>query len=169
MAERLRSIVGREKPQLAAYKMLSFAEEVAVIARIWHGFTKHEQADAYESMLKPELLPGIGKAKGYRGSYLLRREAGDEVEFVTIMLRDSIDAIRAVAGPDYETAVIPEERRKYLSRHDAKSAHYEIASMQRPSELSSVHSLMLRAPVKSCRRCLTPTCYSRPAEAALIY
>ena len=108
-----------------------------MIARIWHGFTKPERADAYESMLKPELLPGISKAKGYRGSYLLRRQAGGEVEFITIMLWDSIDAIRAVAGPDYETAVIPEERRKYLSRYDAKSAHYDIASMQRPSDLVS--------------------------------
>ena len=69
---------------------------------------------------------------------MLRREAGEDVEFITIKLWDSIDAIRAVAGPDYETAVIPEERRKYLSRHDAKSAHYEIASMQKPSEPSSV-------------------------------
>jgi heme-degrading monooxygenase HmoA len=109
-----------------------------VIARVWHGYTKPEHADAYEAMLKPELLPGISKAKGYRGSYLLRRAAGDEVEFITIMLWDSIDAIRAVAGPDYESAVIPEERRKYLSRHDAKSAHYEVASTQKASELSSV-------------------------------
>ena len=44
----------------------------------------------------------------------------------------------AVAGPDYETAVIPEERRKYLSRHDAQSAHYEIASIHEPNELSVV-------------------------------
>ena len=109
-----------------------------MIARIWHGYTKPEHADAYEAMLKPELLPGISKAKGYQGSYLLRRQAGEEVEFITIMLWDSIDAIRTVAGPDYETAVIPEERRKYLSHYDAKSAHYEIASMQRPRELSSV-------------------------------
>jgi heme-degrading monooxygenase HmoA len=105
-----------------------------VIARIWHGYTKPEHADAYEAMLKPELLPGISKVKGYRGSYLLRRQ----VEFITIMLWDSIDAIRAVAGPEYETAVVPEERRKHLSRYDGKSAHYEIASMQKPSELSSV-------------------------------
>jgi hypothetical protein len=54
------------------------------------------------------------------------------------MIWDSIDAIRAVAGPDYETAVIPEERRKYLSRHDARSVHYEIASLQKPGKLSSV-------------------------------
>jgi heme-degrading monooxygenase HmoA len=99
-----------------------------MIARVWHGFTKPEHADAYEAMLKPEPLPGIGRTKGYRGSYLLRRLAGAEVEFITILLWDSIDAIRAVAGPDYETAVIPEERRKYLARYDAKAAHYEIAS-----------------------------------------
>jgi len=109
-----------------------------MIARIWHGHTKPEHAGDYEALLKPELLPGISTVKGYRGSYLLRREAENEVEFITIMLWDSIDAIRAVAGPDYETAVIPEERRKYLSRHDAKSAHYEIASIHQLSEHSPV-------------------------------
>jgi heme-degrading monooxygenase HmoA len=80
-------------------------------------------------MLKPELLPGVSKKKGYKGSYLLRRNVGAEVEFITIMLWESIEAIRAVAGPDYETAVIPEERRQYLARYDAKSAHYEVASV----------------------------------------
>ncbi len=99
-----------------------------MIARIWHGYTRPEHADAYEAMLKPELLPGISKVKGYQGSYLLRRTAGHEIEFITIMLWDSIDAIRAVTGPDYETAVIPEERRKYLAHYDPKSAHYEIVS-----------------------------------------
>jgi antibiotic biosynthesis monooxygenase (ABM) superfamily enzyme len=100
-----------------------------MIARVWHGRTKPEHADAYEALLKPELLPGISKAKGYRGSYLLRRQAGAEVEFITILLWDSIDAIRAVTGPDYEASIIPEERRKYLSGHDAKASHYEIAAV----------------------------------------
>lgn len=101
-----------------------------MVARVWHGYTKPEHADAYEAMLKPELLPGISKKKGYRGSYLLRRELGTEVEFITILLFDSIGAIRAASGhPDYETAIIPEERRKYLSRYDAKSSHYEVASV----------------------------------------
>jgi hypothetical protein len=53
---------------------LPFQPEVTMIARIWHGYTKPEHADAYEAMLKPDLLPGISKAKGYRGSYLLRKE-----------------------------------------------------------------------------------------------
>ena len=99
-----------------------------MIARVWHGWTRPEHADAYEATLKPELLPGISKAKGYKGSYLLRREAGNEVEFVTILLFESLDAIRAVAGRDYEKSIIPEERRKYLSRHGAKAVHYEVAA-----------------------------------------
>ncbi len=100
-----------------------------MIARVWYGYTKPEHADAYEAMLKPELLPGVSKVKGYKGSYLLRRNAGSKVEFITIMLWDSIDAIKTVAGQDYETAVVPEERRKYLAHWDAKSKHYEIAAV----------------------------------------
>ena len=104
-----------------------------MVARIWHGYTRPEHADAYEAMLKPELLPGIGTVKGYKASYLLRRDEGREVEFITIMLWDSIDAIRDYAGRDYETSVVPEERRKYLSRHDAKSKHYQIVSTHKSS------------------------------------
>jgi heme-degrading monooxygenase HmoA len=99
-----------------------------MVARIWHGRTKPEHAGAYEAMLKPELLPGITEVKGYKGSYLLRRDEGDEVEFITIILWDSTEAIRAFAGEDYETSIIPEERRKYLSHHDAKAVHYEVAA-----------------------------------------
>jgi heme-degrading monooxygenase HmoA len=99
-----------------------------MIARVWHGFTKPEHADAYEALLKPELLPGLSKVKGYRSSCMLRRNAGAEVEFITIIFWDSVDAIRAVAGADYEIAVIPEERRKYLAHYDAKASHYEVSS-----------------------------------------
>ena len=101
-----------------------------MIARVWHGFTKPEHAEAYESLLKPELLPGLSKVKGYLGSYLLRRNVGDEVEFITVIHWESIDAIRAIAGPDYETAVVPRERRQFLSHYDAKAAHYQIVSVQ---------------------------------------
>jgi len=77
-------------------------------------------------MLKPELLPGISKKKGYRGSHLLRRDLGNEIEFITILLFDSLDSIKAITGPDYETAVIPPERKPHLSRYDAKAAHYDV-------------------------------------------
>lgn len=99
-----------------------------MMARLWHGYAKPGDADAYEATLKPEVLPGGGKVAGYRGSYVLRRELGAEVEFVVVTLWDSLDAIRAIAGDDHETAVVPEERHKYLSRYDAKAAHYRIAA-----------------------------------------
>jgi heme-degrading monooxygenase HmoA len=100
-----------------------------MIARVWHGWTKPEHADAYEALLKPEPLPGLSNIPGYRGSFLLRRDTPTEVEFITVLLWDSIAAIRTVAGPDYENAVVPEERRKYLAHFDMKAAHYEIASI----------------------------------------
>jgi antibiotic biosynthesis monooxygenase (ABM) superfamily enzyme len=100
-----------------------------MVARMWRGYAKtREHADAYEAMLKPELLPGVSKKKGYRGSHLMRREAGDEVEFVTILFFDSLDDIKALTGPDYETAVVPAERKQHLSRYDAKAVHYDVAA-----------------------------------------
>jgi heme-degrading monooxygenase HmoA len=97
-----------------------------VIARIWHGWTTPENADAYEALLRSEILPGIHRVEGYRGAQLLRRGAGDEVEFVTITVFDSVDAVRAFAGDDHEVAVVPEEARRLLKRFDERSAHYDL-------------------------------------------
>jgi antibiotic biosynthesis monooxygenase (ABM) superfamily enzyme len=94
---------------------------------MWRGYAATaEHADAYEAMLKPELLPGVSTKKGYRGSHLLRRQAGDEIEFVTILFFDSLDDIKALTGPDVETAVIPPERKQHLSRYDPKAVHYDV-------------------------------------------
>ena len=94
---------------------------------MWRGYAATaEHADAYEALLKPELLPGVSRKKGYRGSHLLRRDLGGEIEFITILLFDSLDDITALTGPDYETAVVPLERRRFLSRYDAKAQHYEV-------------------------------------------
>lgn len=101
-----------------------------MIARIWHGYTKPEDADAYEAMLKPEMLPGIGKVPGYRGGYVLRRPLDGEVEFITIMIWESIEALKTVAGPNYTVSIIPEDRLKYLLRHESHASHYEIRSLQ---------------------------------------
>ena len=96
-----------------------------MIARLWHGWTTHNNADAYENLLRSEVLPGIHRISGFKGAYLLRREAGDEIEFVIVTLFDSLDAVRAFAGADYEVAVVPPEARKLLSHFDARSVHYE--------------------------------------------
>jgi heme-degrading monooxygenase HmoA len=96
-----------------------------MISRIWHGWTKREDATKYEEMLRAEVLPGIHRVKGYNGAYLLRREAGDETEFVTITLFDDLDSVRGFAGADYTKAVIAPVAGKLLTRYDGRSAHYE--------------------------------------------
>jgi len=96
-----------------------------MISRVWHGWTKPEKADAYENLLRDEVLPGIHRVKGFKGAQVLRREGKDEVEFVTITLFDSIDAVKEFAGEDYEVAVILPEAHRLLSRFDGRSAHYK--------------------------------------------
>jgi heme-degrading monooxygenase HmoA len=97
-----------------------------VIARVWHGWARPEDADAYEALLRDEVLPGIHRIDGFHGAQLLRREVGEEVEFVTVTRFESLDAVRAFAGDDYEAAVVPEQARRLLSRFDDRSAHYEL-------------------------------------------
>ena len=99
-----------------------------MIARIWHGWATPEQADAYEALLRDEVLPGIHRIEGYAGAYVLRAEAGGGtgVEFVTVTLWETIDAIRAFAGDDHERAVVPPEARALLARFDERSRHYEV-------------------------------------------
>jgi heme-degrading monooxygenase HmoA len=99
-----------------------------MISRVWHGWTVPANADAYESLLKSEIFVGIQNRQisGYRGIQLFRRNFEDEVEFVTIMSFDSIDAIRDFAGEDYEVAVVPPKARKLLARFDQRSQHYEV-------------------------------------------
>jgi heme-degrading monooxygenase HmoA len=76
--------------------------------------------------LRAKVFPWIGDTvEGFRGAYLMRDDSGDEVEFVTLTLFDSLDAVRAFAGDDYETAVVLPEADALLSRYDRRSRHYE--------------------------------------------
>jgi len=99
-----------------------------MISRIWHGWTTPDNADKYEALLKEEIFVGIQKRNihGFKNIQLLRRVIENEVEFVTIMEFDSLDAVREFAGQDYEVAVVPEKARAVLSHFDARSQHYEI-------------------------------------------
>jgi heme-degrading monooxygenase HmoA len=99
-----------------------------MIVRIWHGWTNCDNADKYEALLKQEIFVGIQNRQipGFKNIQLLRREIGDEVEFITIMLFNSLDAIHKFAGEDYEAAVVPERARALLSHFDLRSQHYEM-------------------------------------------
>ena len=68
-----------------------------MIGRLWHGSATPEHADAYERLLRAEVLPGIDGIEGHR-----------------------------FAGDDYESAVVLPEARALLDEFDERSAHYEV-------------------------------------------
>jgi heme-degrading monooxygenase HmoA len=102
-----------------------------MIARIWHGWTTRENADAYEKLLRGEILLDIARRNmpGYKGAELLVREAGDEVEFITLLRFDTLDAVKIFAGEDYEMPVIPPDAKKLLKRFSERSRHYKIVPL----------------------------------------
>jgi hypothetical protein len=98
-----------------------------MITRIWRGWTTPANAPIYQNLLLTEIFPGIAARNipRYRGISLGKRECGDEVEFVTIMWFESIEAVRSFSGENYEVAVVPAKARAVLARFDAVSAHFE--------------------------------------------
>lgn len=99
-----------------------------MIARIWHGWTSPQNADAYERLLKTEIFAGISAkgVQGYCGIELLRRPLGQEIEFVTVMRFDSWHAVKAFAGEDHDAAYVPVKARQLLARYDERAQHYEL-------------------------------------------
>ena len=99
-----------------------------MIARIWHGWTKAADAKAYEILLRDEIFPSIAarEIEGYRGAELFVRQDGDEVEFVTLLRFDSMDAVTEFAGPKAGKPVIFPKAEPLITRME-QARHYRLA------------------------------------------
>jgi heme-degrading monooxygenase HmoA len=97
-----------------------------MIARVWRGVTPAAKADDYLAYLEATGLKEYRATPGNRGVQVLRRLAGDDAEFVLISLWDSLDAIRAFAGDDYERAVYYPEDGAYLRAFAPGVEHYDV-------------------------------------------
>lgn len=95
-----------------------------MICRYWRGWATSANAPAFEKLLRTKVLPGIS-VKGYRGAYVMHREVAGTVEIATITLWDSLDAVKAFAGENYQTAVVSDESKALLSNFDRVCIHYE--------------------------------------------
>ena len=99
-----------------------------MITRLWRGWTATANADAYEQFLLTELFPQMRMIPGFRGADVLRRDEQAEVGFVTLTRFETLDAIRAFAGEEYETPVLEPTARALLSRYDPRAQHFETSS-----------------------------------------
>ncbi len=102
-----------------------------MIARLWHGVTKAEDADVYFEYLKRTGLSDYRSVKGNMGVQVLRRIEGDKAHFLLITHWDSLDAIKRFAGDDYAQARYYPEDTRYLLELEEHVEHYEILDMDK--------------------------------------
>ena len=97
-------------------------------ARIWTGWTRREQADAYAAFLDARAVPDYAGTPGNIAVHILRRDEGDRSEFTTVTLWESLEAIRAFAGDDISQAVFYPEDDGFLVERGPVVRHYEVTS-----------------------------------------
>ena len=99
-----------------------------MICRLWRGWTTPDNADAYEAVVRRQVIPGIEARRipGFRSIDLIRRERDHDVEFMTLMWFDSLDSVKAFTGEDYDVAHVPPAAQAVLADFDRRSAHYEV-------------------------------------------
>ena len=94
-----------------------------MIARIWRGWTRSCEADAYARYLVAT-IPRCRPAPGNRAAYLLRRGESDRTEFVTVTLWDSLTAMQAFTGENGEPPLSSDDARFLIGGAPAV-VHYE--------------------------------------------
>jgi heme-degrading monooxygenase HmoA len=105
-----------------------------MIARIWRGAVRSSNGDAYAAYMRETGVTGYAATPGNRGGWMLRRDVGDRTEFVMFTLWNSIEAVKAFAGDDYETAVFYPEDDQFLVDRQLTAEHYEIEVEIRPAQ-----------------------------------
>jgi len=83
---------------------------------------------AYHAYLEQTGLKEYKETEGFKDVLVLRREIGDETEYLLVTLWDNMDAVTRFAGPEPERAVYYPEDDKYFpeSERTPLVRHYEV-------------------------------------------
>jgi heme-degrading monooxygenase HmoA len=94
-----------------------------LIARIWHGRTLLEKADAYSKFLNARAIPDYRSIPGNLAVHILRRDDGDTAHFYTFTLWESLEAIRQFAGSPIDLAKYYSEDQEFLLEFETHVTH----------------------------------------------
>jgi heme-degrading monooxygenase HmoA len=97
-----------------------------MIVRTWMAYAKPENARAYRDHLTAYVIPKLQKLNGFLGLELCQAERGDRVELFVISRWQSLDAIKAFAGPKPDRAVVEPGAKAVLEDYDDIVFHYEV-------------------------------------------
>ena len=105
-----------------------------MIARIWRGAVRRSDGDAYSRYLTETGVVGYSATEGNAGVWMLRRDVGDNTEFLMFTLWDSLDAVKRFAGEGYETAVFYPKDDRFLVDRDLGASHWKVDAQVLPSD-----------------------------------
>jgi heme-degrading monooxygenase HmoA len=97
-----------------------------MIARTWRGWTSAADADRYVEYLQRTGMREYRETPGNRAVFMLRRTVEDRAEFLLLTLWDSMESVRAFAGPDERIAVFYPEDDAFLVERDRHADHFEV-------------------------------------------
>jgi heme-degrading monooxygenase HmoA len=98
----------------------------AMIARIWKGVTRSQDADTYLDYLRRTGLAAYRATPGNRAAFALRRVVDGRAEFLLLTLWESREAIASFAGPDPDRAVFYPEDDRFLVDRDLHVDHFDL-------------------------------------------
>jgi heme-degrading monooxygenase HmoA len=110
--------------------------EDSMIVRMWRGPVPKAKTAAYIDYLKQTGLKDYQDIQGNKGVYLLTRDIGDQVEFLTMTFWDSIESVQGFAGEDYMRARYYPEDEKFLTVFNPLVEHFEVEAM--PEDLAKL-------------------------------
>jgi heme-degrading monooxygenase HmoA len=104
---------------------------MVMIARMWRGWVRTEQANAYVAYITGTGLREYAATPGNLGCQMWTRDLGDgRTEILTVSWWESRDAIIGFAGSDIEAAVFYPEDDEYLVDRETTVSHFEVAAAQ---------------------------------------
>jgi heme-degrading monooxygenase HmoA len=107
-----------------------------MIARIWRGTTRVEDAEAYVRYLEETGFRAFRKTSGNVGALGLRRILADKAEFLVVSFWESEGAIRNFAGDAIDRAVFYDEDERFLLDRDTHVSHFEVVHRDEPARIS---------------------------------
>ena len=109
-----------------------------MVMRTWTATTDGDRQDDYLRTVREQVLPHLASVPGYLGAFFSRRPVGDSWEYLVISCWESMDAVRALAGPDPGRAYVPPEVHETLDRWDASVDHLEVVIAHETDRLRDI-------------------------------
>ncbi len=103
------------------------------VVRVWKGYGTAEGVERYcHEHFSTTVLPQLQALSGFLDANVLVRSLEDVTEVVVATVWESIDAVRAFAGDQYEQAVVEPIVGDLLERFDDEATHFTLAVAARP-------------------------------------